>query len=219
MTQTLNTTGTTRSITMSHAQLVSITSLGVCANTKDYVSVIDGIQLVAAPGTIRAAATNRYVVGTIEFFSESITAEFDVTIPVAALKQFAAMSKLTGRFNTDVERITITISDNYDDDGTITFSDLNTGSTFTAYGIKGTFPPVARLFPESITDDTVELAPYMISAKLLATLAKINVINDKDPAWTVQHTTGTGKAAPIMYHVESGTTNYKFLIQPRMKLR
>lgn len=220
MTETLSTTGTTRSITMSHAQLVSITSLAACAASANSMPVISGIQLVAAPGAIRAAATNRYVVGTIEFFSESITAEFDVTIPVAALKQFAAMSKLTGRFNTDVERITITISDDYDNDGTITFSDLNTGSTFTAYGIKGTFPPVARLFPESITDDTVGLAPYSISAKLLATLAKIDVINDKDPSWTVQHVEpAAGKTAPVMYHTEGNGRGYKFLIQPRMNLR
>lgn len=213
MTETTSTTSTTAaSITLSHAQLASIASLAACANT-DYMSVIDGIQLVAAPGTIRAAATNRYVVGTIEFFSDSITAEFDVTIPVKALKQFVVSSKLTGRHNTDVERITISVLDN-----AITFSDLNTGSTLTTATISGTFPPVARLFPE-ITDDTVELAPYMISAKLLATLAKIDVLNDKDPAWTVQHTTGTGKAAPVMYHVQSGTTNYRFLIQPRMKLR
>jgi DNA polymerase III sliding clamp (beta) subunit (PCNA family) len=210
------TTSSTSSITMSHAQLASIASLLACAATEDYMPVISGVQLAVSPGAIRAAATNRYVVGTIEFFSESITAEFDVTIPAKPLKQFVTSSKLTGRFNTDVERITITVTDDM-----ITFSDLNTGSTLTTTAITGNFPPVARLFPElAATTDSIQLSPYMISAKLLATLAKIIVINESDPAWTVQHVEpAAGKTAPVMYHTEGNGRGYKFLIQPRMKLR
>jgi DNA polymerase III sliding clamp (beta) subunit (PCNA family) len=219
MTETLSTTSTTSttaaSITLSHAQLASIASLAACANTADYAPVIEGVQLVAAPGSITAAATNRYVVGLIEFFSDSITAEFDVTIPVKPLKQFVMSSKLTGRFNTDVERITISVTDD-----SITFSDLNTGSTLTTATIKGKFPPVARLFPDVSDDDTATISPYSISAKLLSTLAKIVVINDSDPSWIAQHTQpALGKTSPVLYRIAANGSSYKFLIQPRMKLR
>lgn len=211
---TPTTTGT-RSVSMSHAQLASVASLAACANTADYAPVISGVQLAVTPGVIRAYATNRYVVGAIEFLSESITAEFDVTIPVAALKQFVTASKLTGRFNTDVERITLTVSDD-----SITFSDLNTGSTLTAATIKGNFPPVERLIPAIDDDTAATFTPYGISAKLLSTLSKIVVIDDKDPAWIAQHsTTELGKTAPILYHTEGNGRSYRFLIQPRMKLR
>lgn len=214
MNDTISTTSTTaNSVTMSHAQLASIASLAACASTDSITPVISGIELSVAPGVIRAAATNRYVVGTVEFVSESVTSEFSTLLPVKPLKQFVAASKLTGRFNTDVERITINVEDNV-----ITFSDLNTGSTLTTSALHGNFPPVAKLFPE-ISEDAAEVAPYGISAKLLATLSKIDVIGDSEPAWQVQHTTGTGKPAPVLYYNEGNGRSYRFLIQPRLKLR
>jgi DNA polymerase III sliding clamp (beta) subunit (PCNA family) len=206
------TTSSTSSITMSHAQLTSIASLAACASTELHMPVISGIHLNANPGLITATATDRYVATWCEFFSDSITAEFSVTIPVKELKQFVTMSKLTGRFNTDVERITITVSDT-----TITFSDLNTGSTLTTTAINGTYPPLARLFPE-VTDEPATITPYGINPALLATVAKINVLGEKAPSWIVQHTEpAPGKTAPVMYYVKVGTRAvFRVLVQPRM---
>lgn len=206
---------TTASITMSHARLTAIASLLACAATDDVMPTIGGINLTAKDGIITAEATNRYVAGIIEFNSDSITGEFVTNIPAKPLKQFVAASKLTGRFNTDVERITINVTDD-----TITFSDLNTGSTLTTAPIRGNFPPIARLFPE-ISSEPVEVAPYGMDANLLATVSKISVLGDKYATWTVQNpATPTGKPGPVLFHTRSGDrATFKILVQPKLNLR
>lgn len=213
MNDTTTATSTTASVTMSHAQLTAIASLAACASTELVMPIISGIHLTATAGKLEATATDRYVAAWCEFFSDSITAEFDVTIPVKELKQFVTMSKLTGRFNTDVERITLTVAD-----GTLTFSDLNTGSTLTTTAITGTFPPLPRLFNAIDNTAPVTISPYMINPALLATVAKINVLGDKSPSWIVQHgEPAPGKTAPVMYHVTVGARAiFRVLVQPRM---
>jgi hypothetical protein len=206
-------TGTGISFDMTHQQLTSIASLAACASTEITMPAITGINLIGHDGRIVAAATDRYVAGSIELYGDSFTNLFEVTIPATTLVKFAAASKLTGRHNTDVARITLTLTAP-DDVQTVTLSDMATGASVTTPAITATFPPLERLFPV-IDDAPASIGHYGISATLLAKLAKINVLGDKSPTWIVQHGQSE-KIAPVLYHVPvAGRALFRVLVQPK----
>ena len=207
------------SIQLTHTQLATIASLAVCASTELNMPVISGINLIGHDGRIVAAATDRYVAGSIELYGDSFTELFDVTIPATTLTKFVAASKLTGRHNTDIARITLTLTAP-DDVQTVTLHDMATGASVTTPAIRGTFPPIERLFPAINADEPpIEygVRNYGISATLLAKLAKINVLGDKAPTWIVQHNAATTKPAPVLYYVPvTGRALIRVLIQPKL---
>lgn len=215
MTETTSTTGTT-SITMSHAQLASIASLAACVSTDDGL-VLNGIHLIARDGRLTATATDRYVAGSIELYGDTFTAEFEVTVLAHVLTKFVAASKLTGRFNTDVARITLAVAGTADTGIMVTLSDQGTNASVMTPAIMAKFPPLEQLFP--VIDETpVSIGHYGMSAALLAKLAKINVLGDKTPTWIVQHSetpAGMTSRAVLYYVPVAGRALFRVLVQPK----
>jgi hypothetical protein len=202
------------SITMTHAQLATIASLAACAASDDTMPIIGGIHLQATDGRLIATATDRYVAGSIELYGDTFSGEFELTAMAHVLTKFVTASKLTGRHNTDVARITLTVEGSDDTMITMTLSDSATGASVTSPTIRGTFPPLERLFPV-IDDAPASIGHYGISATLLAKLAKINVLGEKNPTWIVQHGQSE-KIAPVLYHVPvAGRALIRVLVQPK----
>jgi hypothetical protein len=182
--------------------------------------VISGIHLQVTDGRLIATATDRYVAGSIELYGDTFTGEFELTAMAHVLTKFVTASKLTGRHNTDVARITLTVEGSDDTMVNMTLSDTGTGASVTTPAIRGTFPPIERLFPVINADEPpIEygVRNYGISATLLAKLAKINVLGDKAPTWIVQHNAATAKPAPVLYYVPvAGRALIRVLIQPKL---
>jgi DNA polymerase III subunit beta len=122
---------------------VAVAQVGVAASRDDVTPVITGVQLEVGENTLGLVATDRYRVAVreIEWDGSSASAE-----PVTALvpaRTLQEIGKTLGHSGT----ISISIT-NKDDRELIAFTADK--KTVTSLLIKGNFPPVRRLFPETV---------------------------------------------------------------------
>lgn len=127
----------------------AVSQVAVAASRDDVTPVITGVQLEVTDTTLSLVATDRYRVAVREIdwdsgdrdFSEAVTA----LVPARTLQE---IGKTFGHSGT----ISVAIT-NTDDREIIAFSAGR--KTVTSLLIKGNFPPVKRLFPETVDNYAV----------------------------------------------------------------
>ncbi|WP_403021821.1 DNA polymerase III subunit beta [Salinibacterium sp. GXW1014] len=149
----------------------AVSQVAVAASRDDVTPVITGVQLEVSDTTLSLVATDRYRVAVREIdwdsgdrdFSEAVTA----LVPARTLQE---IGKTFGHSGT----ISVAIT-NTDDREIIAFSADR--KTVTSLLIKGNFPPVKRLFPE-----TVENYAVMNTGELVEAVRRVALVLEREAA-------------------------------------
>jgi DNA polymerase III subunit beta len=149
---------------------VAVAQVGVAASRDDVTPVITGVQLEVGENTLGLVATDRYRVAVreIEWDGSSASAE-----PVTALvpaRTLQEIGKTLGHSGT----ISISIT-NKDDRELIAFTADK--KTVTSLLIKGNFPPVRRLFPETVDNYAV-----INTAELIEATRRVSLVLEREAA-------------------------------------
>jgi hypothetical protein len=205
-------------VTLDNATLTSIHSLGISASKDDITPVITQIALEREGDTLRAMATDRYMVlsGTytgVEFedWNEGDT----ILVDPSALKRAIDIKKAN-----KTSTIPIVITKNEHGALSAVVDMLN----FVDLGsVQGAFPPVTRLFPEGEPTGagSLNLRPDFLAklAKVLPPVAK----PERERTWRFEFRTiadAPHKPQPVYAQYSDGA-KYKLeaLIQPAMDRR
>jgi DNA polymerase-3 subunit beta len=150
----------------------AVAQVAVAASRDDVTPVITGVQLEVRENSLGLVATDRYRVavreiewdgGTVAGDSEAVTA----LVPARTLQE---VGKTFGHSGT----ISVAITSR-DDRELIAFSAEK--KTVTSLLIKGNFPPVRRLFPE-----TVENYAVMNTAELIEATRRVSLVLEREAA-------------------------------------
>jgi DNA polymerase-3 subunit beta len=147
----------------------AIAQVAVAASRDDVTPVITGVQLDITDGRLSLVATDRYRVAVREIgaTSSSATGSLTALIPARTLSEI-------GKIFTHAAIMTITIVSGGDRE-LIAFSADQ--KTVTSLLIKGNFPPVKRLFP-----DTVENYAVIGTAELIESTRRVQLVLERDAA-------------------------------------
>jgi len=147
----------------------AIAQVAVAASRDDVTPVITGVQLDITDGQLSLVATDRYRVAVREIgaTSSSATGSLTALIPARTLSEI-------GKIFTHAAIMTITIVSGGDRE-LIAFSADQ--KTVTSLLIKGNFPPVKRLFPE-----TVENYAVISTAELIESTRRVQLVLERDAA-------------------------------------
>ncbi|PJJ73718.1 DNA polymerase-3 subunit beta [Diaminobutyricimonas aerilata] len=148
----------------------AVSQVAVAASRDDVTPVITGVQLEIAENSLSLVATDRYRVAIREVpwdggedASETVTA----LVPARTLNE---IGKTFGHSGT----ITVALS-RTDDRELIAFTADR--KTVTSLLIKGNFPPVRRLFP-----DTVDNYAVMNTAELIEAVRRVSLVLEREAA-------------------------------------
>ncbi|MEO7122385.1 MAG: DNA polymerase III subunit beta, partial [Lacisediminihabitans sp.] len=149
----------------------AIAQVAVAASRDDVTPVITGVQLEVSQNSISLVATDRYRVAVREVewnsgdkaISETLTA----LVPARTLQE---VGKTFGHSGT----ISVAIT-NTDDRELIAFSADK--KTVTSLLIKGNFPPVKRLFPETVDNFAV-----INTAELIEAVRRVSLVLEREAA-------------------------------------
>jgi DNA polymerase-3 subunit beta len=148
----------------------AVSQVAVAASRDDVTPVITGVQLEVSENTISLVATDRYrvAVRNIDWDSnDSGTTTATALVPARTLQE---VGKTFGNAGT----ISVAIT-NSDDRELIAFkSDKKTVTTLL---IKGNFPPVKRLFPESVDNYAV-----INTADLIEATKRVSLVLEREAA-------------------------------------
>lgn len=147
----------------------AIAQVAVAASRDDVTPVITGAQLEVTGNRLSLVATDRYRVAVREIDWESSAVADGVTALVPA----RTLSEI-GKIFAHAATITVTIVSGGDRE-LIAFSAGQ--KTVTSLLIKGNFPPVKRLFPE-----TVENYAVMNTAELIESTRRVQLVLERDAA-------------------------------------
>jgi len=147
----------------------AVAQVAVAASRDDVTPVITGVQLEITATTLSLVATDRYRVAIREIGWESpdITESITALVPARTL---AEIGRTFGRSGT----ITVSVSRG-DDREIIAFTADR--RTVTSLLIKGNFPPVRRLFP-----DTVENFAVMGTGELVEATRRVALVLEREAA-------------------------------------
>jgi DNA polymerase-3 subunit beta len=147
----------------------AIAQVAVAASRDDVTPVITGVQLDITDGQLSLVATDRYRVAVREIgaTSSSATGSLTALIPARTLSEI-------GKIFTHAAIMTITIVSGGDRE-LIAFSADQ--KAVTSLLIKGNFPPVKRLFPE-----TVENYAVISTAELIESTRRVQLVLERDAA-------------------------------------
>jgi DNA polymerase-3 subunit beta len=146
-----------------------VAQVGVAASRDDVTPVITGVQLEVGDNTLGLVATDRYRVAVREIdwdgggSGETVTA----LVPARTLQE---IGKTLGHSGT----IAISIT-NRDDRELIAFTADK--KTVTSLLIKGNFPPVRRLFPETVDNYAV-----INTAELIEATRRVSLVLEREAA-------------------------------------
>jgi len=168
---TLPTVGETTGVVPGDAFSLAISQVAVAASRDDVTPVITGVQLEIAENAVSLVATDRYRVAIRAIEHDPGTAGSTDThsalVPARTLqevgKTFGAASQVA---------VAITGSDERE---LIAFQAGN--KTVTSLLIKGNFPPVRRLFP-----DTVENYAVVNTAELVESVRRVSLVLEREAA-------------------------------------
>ena len=148
----------------------AVAQVGVAASRDDVTPVITGVQLEVGDNTLGLVATDRYRVAVREIdwdggngSSEPVTA----LVPARTLQE---IGKTLGHSGTIAVSIT-----NRDDRELIAFTADK--KTVTSLLIKGNFPPVRRLFPETVDNYAV-----INTADLIEATRRVSLVLEREAA-------------------------------------
>ena len=147
----------------------AVGQVAVAASRDDVTPVITGVQLEIAGNRLSLVATDRYRVAVREIEWESSAVAEGVT----ALVPSRTLSEI-GKIFAHAATVTVTIVSGGDRE-LIAFSADQ--KTVTSLLIKGNFPPVKRLFPE-----TVENYAVMNTADLIESTRRVQLVLERDAA-------------------------------------
>ena len=134
----------------------AVGQVAIAASREDVTPVITGVQLEAAETSLTLIATDRYRVSvrSIPWDANGATETITSLVPARTLVE-------VGRTFGSADRIEITMSE-AGERQQIAFSTAD--RTVTSLLIKGNYPPVRRLFPESVEHHAVVSASDLVDA-------------------------------------------------------
>jgi DNA polymerase-3 subunit beta len=149
----------------------AVAQVAVAASRDDVTPVITGVQLEISNGNLSLIATDRYRVAVrdVDWDSGNSTEQDTVNALVPA-RTLQEVGKTFGHSAT----VSVTIARG-DDRELIAFSADN--KTVTSLLIKGNFPPVKRLFPESVENYAV-----MNTAELIESVRRVSLVLEREAA-------------------------------------
>ncbi len=147
----------------------AVGQVSVAASRDDVTPVITGVQLEIAENRLSLVATDRYRVAVREIDWESSSVAEGVTALVPA-RTLSELGKIFGHS----AQISVTIVTGGDRE-LIAFSADQ--KTVTSLLIKGNFPPVKRLFPETVDNYAV-----MSTAELIEATRRVALVLERDAA-------------------------------------
>jgi len=147
----------------------AVGQVSVAASRDDVTPVITGVQLEIAENRLSLVATDRYRVAVREIDWESTAVANGVTALVPA-RTLSELGKIFGH-SAQIEVTIVTGGDRE----LIAFSADQ--KTVTSLLIKGNFPPVKRLFPETVDNYAV-----MNTAELIEATRRVALVLERDAA-------------------------------------
>ncbi|AMB59871.1 DNA polymerase III subunit beta [Microterricola viridarii] len=149
----------------------AVAQVAVAASRDDVTPVITGVQLEVSENSLGLVATDRYRVAVreINWDSGSTTSSEPITalVPARTLQE-------VGKTFGNAGNISVAIT-NSDDRELIAFTANK--KTVTSLLIKGNFPPVRRLFP-----DTIENYAVMNTAELIEATRRVALVLEREAA-------------------------------------
>jgi DNA polymerase-3 subunit beta len=147
----------------------AIAQVAVAASRDDVTPVITGVQLEVTGTKISLVATDRYRVAVreIEWDGGTEAPTLSALVPARTLQE---VGKTFGHSGT----ITVSFTSK-DDREIIAFSADN--KTVTSLLIKGSFPPVRRLFPEQVDNHAV-----INTAELIESVRRVSLVLEREAA-------------------------------------
>lgn len=148
----------------------AVAQVAVAASRDDVTPVITGVQLEVADNSLSLVATDRYRVAVRAIDWDSGTTSADGVTALVPARTLAEIGKTFGHSGT----VSVSIVRG-DDRELIAFSADK--KTVTSLLIKGNFPPVRRLFP-----DTVENYAVINTAELIEATRRVALVLEREAA-------------------------------------
>jgi DNA polymerase III subunit beta len=149
----------------------AVAQVAVAASRDDVTPVITGVQLEISEGNLSLIATDRYRVAVRDVDWDSGNSADQATVnALVPARTLQEVGKTFGHSAT----VSVTIARG-DERELIAFSADN--KTVTSLLIKGNFPPVKRLFPESVENYAV-----MNTAELIEAVRRVSLVLEREAA-------------------------------------
>lgn len=148
----------------------AVGQVAVAASRDDVTPVITGVQLEVSDNSLSLVATDRYRVAVRGVDWDSAGAQSDGVTALVPARTLQEIGKTFGHSGT----ISVAIT-NTDDRELIAFRADK--KTVTSLLIKGNFPPVKRLFPESVDNYAV-----MNTAELIEAVRRVSLVLEREAA-------------------------------------
>jgi DNA polymerase-3 subunit beta len=148
----------------------AIAQVAVAASRDDVTPVITGVQLEISDNSISLVATDRYRVAVRNIEWDSGTSDIQTATALVPARTLQEIGKTFGNSGT----ISVAIT-NTDDRELIAFKADR--KTVTSLLIKGNFPPVKRLFPETVDNFAV-----INTADLIEATRRVSLVLEREAA-------------------------------------
>ncbi len=148
----------------------AVAQVAVAASRDDVTPVITGVQLEVSENSLTLVATDRYRVAVREVEWDSSGSSVDSVTALVPARTLQEIGKTFGHSGT----ISVAIT-NSDDRELIAFSADR--KTVTSLLIKGNFPPVKRLFPETVDNYAV-----INTAELIEAVRRVSLVLEREAA-------------------------------------
>jgi DNA polymerase-3 subunit beta len=148
----------------------AVAQVAVAASRDDVTPVITGVQLEVSENSLTLVATDRYRVAVREVEWDSSDSAVDSVTALVPARTLQEIGKTFGHSGTISVAITST-----DDRELIAFSADR--KTVTSLLIKGNFPPVKRLFPETVDNYAV-----INTAELIEAVRRVSLVLEREAA-------------------------------------
>lgn len=148
----------------------AIAQVAVAASRDDVTPVITGVQLEVSQNSLSLVATDRYRVAVREIAWDSANSGLESATALVPARTLAEIGKTFGHSGTISVAITST-----DDRELIAFQADK--KTVTSLLIKGNFPPVRRLFPETVDNYAV-----LNTAELIEAVRRVSLVLEREAA-------------------------------------
>ncbi len=148
----------------------AIAQVAVAASRDDVTPVITGVQLEVSQNSLSLVATDRYRVAVREIAWDSADSGIDSVTALVPARTLAEIGKTFGHSGT----ISVAITSS-DDRELIAFQADK--KTVTSLLIKGNFPPVKRLFPETVDNFAV-----INTAELIEAVRRVSLVLEREAA-------------------------------------
>lgn len=208
----------------------AVASVGVAASSDDVTPIINTVQVTASGGEVTAIATDRYRIARVIFTPKMDNEEMvddDINIHAKELTKFWAGIKATAiKSHMPIILTIITEEGEYGD--TKKYVLEYDGSRVENFGVKGNYPPVAKLMAGYDEEDCAGVPAVSLNPNFLADMVKMyhprdeNRINMKHVAWQFRFKATDSKKPGPVYITRGGDiggAKLDYLVQPNLLLR